>query len=294
VRLLASLTILVFASIASADRKPKPPHGATRIAIDYEFTSFQRDERHYVIEWAKSGGYRTGSRAVDPKLVDALYASLTALRAADEPLRCISHTDDYPRFTVTVEGSEPLEVSTQSNCHGYVPWNIKRDGKQLVQFTGAVGGAVHGLLAAAEPERWKTPFEGRHAMGFERVVVSHYAPGAVTTSAAGTCALDLKKRGRPVFGEQVKVAELDLACDLGESPDCTAVTARATIVWTGVEVAVDLACPRGKVDLATNVRARFEPVKKFLDMATQLERSRAAVARLDPRQPGDRRADHRR
>ena len=264
-RFLAPLTILLLASSAGADKKPKPPHGATRIAIDYTYASFHSDEAHYVIEWGKRGGYSAGKRAVDPKLIDALYAALTNLRAAEEPLRCISHTDDYPAFTITVEGSEPIEVSTKSNCHDYVPWNVKRDGKQLVQFTGDAAGGVHGLLVAVDPDRWKTRFRRQLPDGVEQVIVSHHTAGDPTKSAASVCANDLEARGRPAFGEPVKVSEIDLRCDLASSPDCTAVTADVNVVWAGVDSHISLACAKGRVDLSAAEIAKLAAVKKFLD-----------------------------
>jgi hypothetical protein len=263
VRLLVPLTIFLLASSAGADKKP--PHGATRISIDYTHSSFQRDEAHYVIEWGKRGGYIAGKRAVDPKLIDSLYASLTNLRAAEEPLRCISHTDDYPAFTINVEGSEPIEVSTSSNCHDYVPWNVKRDGKQLVQFTGNAAAAVHALLVAVDPDRWKTRFRRQLTHGIEHVIVSDHTAGDPTKSAASVCASDLEARGRPAFGEQVKVSDLDLSCDLGSSPDCTAVTANVNVVWTGVDVRISLACTNGKMDLSAAEIAKLAAVKKLLD-----------------------------
>src|SRR5579863_1366947 len=123
--------LVLFGGVAHA----RPPHGAKRVAIDYTYTSFHHDEKHYLIEWT-ADGYISGKRAIDGKVIDALYAALTELHDSDSEQRCISHTDDYPEFTVTVDGDEPLEVATKSNCHDNVPWNITRKGKRYAQYNG--------------------------------------------------------------------------------------------------------------------------------------------------------------
>ena len=134
--------IALAAGVASASPQAKPPHGAKRIAIDYTWHSFTSDEAHYKLAW-NGTTYTAGKRTIDPALIEALYASLTNLRDAPDQLHCMSHTDDYPAFIVTIDGDEPLKIDSASNCHAYVPWNVARDGKQQVQFSGDIWRALH-------------------------------------------------------------------------------------------------------------------------------------------------------
>jgi hypothetical protein len=251
-----ALALLIMAGVAYA----KPPHGATRVVLDYTYASFHRAEHHYTLEW-KDNGYVAGKRAVDAKLVAALYSALGDLREVDHELRCISHTDDYPSFTVTVAGDEPIIVGSESNCHGGVPWMIKKGDKYYAQFSGAAGRAVRALFAAADPDTWKdggdSP-EASTAFGGEPVGLDQL-PGK--DAAACAKAFESDARALKALGENVHVSELELGCDLSQSADCTKTFAEAAFLWLGVKTQLEFSCTGGKPD-------GFEPAlaeaRKFL------------------------------
>ena len=249
--------------------EPKPTRGVTRIVIDYTYASFHRNEMHYKVEW-KGGQYKSGKRVVDAKAIEGLYAALTSLRESDQPLRCISHTDDYPEFTVTVEGETPLVVSSTSNCHRNVPWNITMKGKQFAQFNGDAGRAVDALLAAVDPKTWKSAPDSPEAstmMGGEYVVLDNYVAGKAGTGLASACAKDVESspRVKQLLGESVVVSELGLVCDLGTSADCGQLVAAAKFVWDGVEAQVELPCSKGTIDTSAATAASIADLKKLLD-----------------------------
>ena len=244
-----------------------PSHGAKRVTIDYTYSSFHHDERHYTVEW-KTTGYVAGKRAIDGKVIDGLYDALTGLHDSADEQRCISHTDDYPEFTVTIEGDDPLVVSSKSNCHGYVPWNVTRKGKRFAQYNGQAGRAVRALLFAIDPDHWKRPPDSPEAtmdMGTEYVPIAEYRPGD-TTTPAGSCARELEHdaRSRELFGEAVTVGELVLVCDLSASPECTATIAASKLRWDGVEAQLELPCTGGHVDFAAGT-ARIAELHRLLD-----------------------------
>jgi hypothetical protein len=151
---LALLITMLAVTVAHAD-DAKPPSGAKRITIDYTFTSFHRNELHYKLEWNKTEYRADNQKSVDPKLIEALYASLTGLREFDEDIRCISHTDDYPHFAITIEGDHPVTITTDSNCHANVPWNVTQNAKHYAQFNADIPKVVYKLLAAVDPDHWK-------------------------------------------------------------------------------------------------------------------------------------------
>lgn len=252
--------VAFFALTSIADAAP-PPHGATKIQIDYERAGWGRKEEHYTIEW-KSGRYVTSSgAAIEAKLVDDLYASLTELRES-RPLRCISHTDDYPKFKIVVDSAtEPVVIEADSNCDSYRPWNIQRGGKQHVQFTGAVWRGVGGLLAALD-KGWAARRSRTGLGGIEIVPMGSYPkdtgePAACATSFAANA--ELKR----MFGSPLKVDELDLSCDLGQSSDCAVANARAEFRWQGLRLDLSMPCSVGTISVPAAFAASQRKLATF-------------------------------
>lgn len=232
--MLVGLLVVTSAMAAPA----KPPHGAKKIAIEYRWVSFSKDQASYVLEW-KGGAYTVGKRTVDVKLVDGLYKALTDLRESDRALQCISHTDDYPSFDVKIDGDEPLALATTSNCHDNAPWNIEWKKKKYAQFSGAAGRALRELLVAADPDKWTSP-KGPMASTSDGTapVLLDKLPGAKAAACVAGVEAALDK---------VKVKDLALFCDLNDSPDCTATQAAAEVEWSGVQVQIEMPCVGGKV-----------------------------------------------
>ncbi|HTR51589.1 MAG TPA: hypothetical protein VMJ10_12825 [Kofleriaceae bacterium] len=242
--------VLVAGAVAQAGPPGKPPHGATRVAIDYTYTSFHHVERHYVLDWKAGTGYVVDKRVVDAALVDALYAALTDLREVDQSLRCLSHYDDYPEYDIAVEGAEPVAIASRSNCHDNVPWNIRRGGKQLAQFTAAESRAVRALLVAIDPDHWRTG-DGPDAttgMGGEYIALGDTTHG---NKAAQACAdsFEASPRARSMVGGEPHVTDLRLSCELSTSPDCTATTATVQLAWSDLDAQLDMPCAKGAVEL---------------------------------------------
>ncbi len=260
--------VTLAAGVASANPQAKPPHGATRIAIDYTWQSFSSDEAHYKLAW-NGTAYTVNQRKVDPALIDALYASLTNLRDVPDQLHCMSHTDDYPAFTVTIEGDEPLKIDSESNCHAYVPWNVMRDGKHQVQFSGDIWRALSPVLAASD-DRWKRGGNSPIAttsLGVEMVGLGEFHRGDKLDADgdAGKCVRDLETSAdaRRLFGE-IHVEELGLGCELSASPDCTAAEVEAVFTWRGLRAQIDVPCTNGKISLPPALVAAYAEADKFL------------------------------
>jgi hypothetical protein len=282
---LAVLITMLGAAAAHAD-DAKPPSGATRITVDYRYTSFHRNELHYKLEWNKTA-YRTDTQtSVDGKLVEALYASLTDLREVDEELRCISHTDDYPQFTITIEGERPVILSADSNCHANVPWNVAQNAKHYAQFNADIPKAVYKLLAAIDPDHWQGRADSPKAFvdfGMESVGLGELNPALNRSSpAAMACVKDLEvsPRAKKLFGETLAVSKLSLTCDLMRSADCSDPTAQATFRWDGVEARVELPCAKGVIDIPAPVARRLMELRAFLD--SKVVRTLVRMAGKDP------------
>lgn len=267
---LALLITMVSATAAHAE-EARPPAGATRIAIDYKYTSFHGNELHYRLAWNKTE-YRTDTRkSIDGKLVEALYASLTGLREFDEDIRCLSHTDDYPRFTITIEGDSPVILRTESNCHANVPWNVIRNGKHYAQFNADIPKAVYELLAAVDPDHWKGGGDRPDAFmsfGEEIVDLGQFSLTFKRASpAAVACVHDLETspRVKKLFGEVIAVSELGLMCSLSHGGDCRDPIAQATFTWVGVDAQVELPCARGVIEIPAVTAAQLTELRAFLD-----------------------------
>ncbi len=240
------------------------------VTIDYNYTSFHHNELHYVIDAKPGGGFQLADKAVDGAAIDALYIALTGLHAVDRVQRCISHTDDYPAFKVTIEGERPIELASNSNCHLGVPWMVTERGKLSAQYNGAVGIAVHQLLAAIDPEHWKTPPDSPEAftgLGGEFMRLDEFTGIQQPRSPATACAKSLRTDPRihAALGADIVVSHLTLGCDLGASSDCAVPSASASFRWEGVDFTFDLPCLNGKIDANTTVIADLTDVRAFLE-----------------------------
>jgi hypothetical protein len=299
---------LTFAAIALAATAAHaaPAHRPTvkTVTIDYTYRSFHRSEMHYVIEAKPGGGFeltdkkvsdspigrapaaRRGSNdgsgapaassgdaarvSVDAAPIDALYTTLTGLHEVDSVQRCISHTDDYPKFTVTIDGERPIELASNSNCHLGVPWMVTEHGKLAAQYNGAIGIAVHELLAAIDPDHWThrpdTP-EAFTGLGNERMMLDEFTGIQQAGSPATACAksVETNPRIRAALGEDVHVSKLQLNCDLSTSSDCAIPTATVSFRWQGVDVTFDVSCLKGQVDASAAFIADVTDARSFLE-----------------------------
>lgn len=267
---LALLLTMLGATVAHADGA-RPPAGATRITIDYTYSSFHHNELHYKLAWNKTRYRADTKRSIDGKLIEALYASLTDLREFDDDIRCISHTDDYPRFTIAIEGDSPVILKTESNCHANVPWNVIRNGKHYAQFNADIPRAVYRLLAAVDPDHWKGGADSPEAsmsFGEEMVGLGEFSPTFKRASpAAMACVKDLETspRVKQLFGEALAVSELSLMCSLSSGADCRDTIALATFGWDGVEAQVELPCTKGVIEIPAPAAAQLTELRAFLD-----------------------------
>jgi hypothetical protein len=261
---------MIGVTVAHAD-DTRPPAGATRITIDYTYSSFHHNELHYKLAWNKTEYRADTKKSIDGKLVEALYASLTDLREFDDDIRCMSHTDDYPRFTIAIEGDSPVILNTESNCHANVPWNVIRNGKHYAQFNADIPKAVYKLLAAVDPDHWKGRADRPESFtefGEEIVGLGEFSLALKRTSpAAVACVRDLETspRAKKLFGEALAVSELDLMCSLSSSADCRDTIALATFGWDGVEAQVELPCTKGVIEIPAPAAAQLTELRAFLD-----------------------------
>ena len=263
------LFVLAALALPAGADPAKPPHGATKISIDHERIGWQRSEEHHVIEW-KGGRYVTATgTAVDAKLIDDLYASLGGLREATQKLRCRSHTDDYPKFKVVVEGAEPLVIESESNCGSYRPWSVEKGGKRFVQFSGQAWRGVGDLMAAVNKDWVKRRY--RMSMGGMELIHLGDYPGSGEPAA---CAKSFESDAqlKRLFGDPT-LRELSLTCDLHESADCSTTRAKATFSWRGVEVSLDVSCSGGAIKLP----ARFAETQAALTRLVDSKPVRALV-----------------
>jgi len=265
---LALAAIALAATVVHADPAHRPK--VKSVTIDYKYTSFHRNELHYVIEAKPGGGFQLKDKAVDSAVVDALYAALTGLHSVDSVERCISHTDDYPSFKIAIDGERPIELASDSNCHLGVPWIVTEHGKLAAQYNGAIGIALHQLLAAIDSGHWKTGPDSPEALmglGGERVRLDDYTAGDPAGTPAAACAktIETDPRIHVALGEDIHISMLLLACDLGTSPECTLPTATASFLWQGFAATFEFPCLNGKVDFTKAVAADLTDLRAFLE-----------------------------
>ena len=260
----------------------KPPHGATKISIDYTWQSFSHDERHYTLAWDGARYVSDKKKPIDGALVDALYASLTNARETVDPMQCISHTDDYPAFSIKIDGDEPLTITSQSNCHAYVPWMIGKGGKLYAQFTGDAWRGLAPILAGLDG-KWQgnTPV-ATMSMGGEMVGLGQYKAGDNSTSDVAKCVhrFEINPQAKQLFGD-IHVEEAGLGCDLGDSKDCTSDIAEAKLATDGLDAQIDFACTNGVASIPPQQAKAYAELKRFT--SSKVVRAVVKVSKSPPR-----------
>ncbi|HEX4451030.1 MAG TPA: hypothetical protein VH143_09185 [Kofleriaceae bacterium] len=264
-KLRAAIAALVVAAAAQAGPTPKPPHGANRIAIDFSRGTLRgRDKRHYALAWNGTEYRADNGNRVDAALIDALYAALTPARETPEPLDCTSHTDDYPAFVIAIDGDDPVELSSSSNCGAYAPWNIERGGKLYVQFSGAAWQGLAPIFAAVDASWDVAPFD---ADGGGEVLLALYSPAdGASTGDAETCALSLEANVqlRRFFGAPIRVEQLGVSCRLSKGSACGKPQAAGMIAFGAIEVHLELACTNGVATALPHSLDTYKPALGFV------------------------------
>jgi hypothetical protein len=262
-KLLAAVVIAA-AAVAQAGPTAKPPHGADRIEIDYSrITLHHRARRQITLAWDGEAYIADNHQRVDAALIVALYAALAPTREVPERLACNSHTDDYSAFEIAIEGDDPVELSSTSNCAAYVPWNIQRNAKLFVQFSGDAWKALAPIFAAVDTGLNVEPW---HHDGGE-VLLAIYSPAeGASTGDAETCARSLEANAqvRRFFAAPIRVEQLGLVCELATSPDCAVPQASGTIVFGGLAVHVELTCANGVATPSLRSLATYKPALGFV------------------------------
>jgi hypothetical protein len=278
--------VLLVAGTAQA-APAKPPHGATKISIDYTWQSFSHDERHYTLAWDGTRYVSDKKKPIDGALVAALYASLTTTRETSDQMQCISHTDDYPAFVIKIEGDEPVTITSDSNCHAYVPWMIDKGGKLYVQFSGDAWRGLAPILAGLDG-KWQgnTPV-ATTSMGGEMIGLGEYRPGpkaagGKSTGDAEKCAhsFEINPQAKQLFGE-IHVETAVLACDLGDSKDCTSDVAEATFAMAGLDAQIDFACTNGVASIPPRAAQAYADLQKLT--SSKVVRAVVKVSKDRPR-----------
>ncbi len=256
--------IAAIAAAAQAGPTAKPPYGANRVAIDFSRSTLRgHDKRHYALVW-NGTEYRTdnGNR-VDAALIDALYAALTPTRETPDRLDCNSHTDDYPAFDIAIEGDDPVELTSTSNCGSYAPWNIERDGKLFVQFSGDAWGALASIFAAVDSTWHVGPWDS----GGGSVLLAIYSPAdGASTGDAERCArsLEANPQLRRFFGAPIRVEQLGVSCNTSRSPDCSKPQTDGMIAFGPIEVHLDVTCTNGVGAVLPRSLDAYKPALGFV------------------------------
>lgn len=112
------------------------------------FLSGQRWEIRMTPQRQQEAVCRHNNRAIEARgLLEALQkAAQNNLEAVDKPIRVIEHTDDYPRFKITLrQGGQTLVLLNTSNSQN-PPWNVQQGGQWFVQRSGEIEVAFTELM----------------------------------------------------------------------------------------------------------------------------------------------------
>lgn len=273
---------MLAAATAHAD-PAKPPHGATRISIAYTQSS-PHDERRYTLVW-NGTRYAFKGGSLDGALVDALYASLIDTRVATAPLSCRAHVAHDPAFAITIEGAEPLTLTSHSDCHAHVPWMLDEGGKLYAQFSGDAWRGIEPILnGLGWPD---TTID--NALAGELILLGAYVRGKPSDRNAEACAHSIERDAtmRRLFGP-ITVDELELRCDVHNGKSCNSAAANASFVVDGLDAEMDFICSDGDASLAQSAQQEYGELKRFIASEPVRALVNSSHERLQLSRDGDR------
>ncbi len=266
-RALALVMVVAGAAAAAPER---PPYGIKAVVIDYTWGGLASHQAaHYELHWNGSA-YTTGNRSLGATWIRELVTASAGGHASTRALQCISHTDDYPAFTIKLVGDTTDTISTTSNCLYHAPWNVERGGKMSAQFTSAIWTHMRSILQEVDPDKWKNASDGE---GSGSVILDEL-PGVLAAACASSIEHDVAIQH--ALGEVVHVDKLTLVCDLVDSPNCTTASADAAFRWRGVDAGLELACTDGKVD-ATSAIADAKSLRDSKPVTALIKIARTTV-----------------
>lgn len=213
------------------------------LSIDYQHRGWGALNLSYVLKHKDQKVLALGKEFSEERIHELLDA-LADLRPSDGFKQCIAHTDDNPSFKLVLKEKErTVEISSDSNCESYAPWNVvltRSGGRSLfVQFNGKIGRALASLLQQIDPVQWMTqsdepfPFE-RGSGGMVDLIAGYRPPDGVQTGPAPgprylSRVLD-SQAYRTVFGSR-KASLSHLYCFLAEDPNCESPRAEIEVSW---------------------------------------------------------------
>ena len=156
---------------AAVQAKCPPPLDDARVmglAMDYSWSGlsgrvtdlweWERRDGEWAWQKQRTRGFRgddvrTTSGFVDAAVVDALLAAAgQGVSCQTEGFRVTTHTDDYPKWklTLTLADGRALSLSSESNTRNWQPWLVQVGDYSGVQEGGQVGVALRALMDAVE------------------------------------------------------------------------------------------------------------------------------------------------
>lgn len=106
---------------------------------------------------------------VSRQAVENFLASINHLHPTQGPLGYISHTDDYPSWSIEIAGTDKnriLITSTTNSNPLAAPWNVYYNGRFYAQYDGSLFPGMTNLFNTEERELLATTFNGGGPIDF--------------------------------------------------------------------------------------------------------------------------------
>jgi hypothetical protein len=140
----------------------EPYEGRYRLKPDWDISAI-----NYLYEWGGLGTpsidvqriTRTGAEyqrdgvALEAQDVQRLVAALDQLYLSQSWASWQSHTDDYPSWSVELQGSDGMIISLGSSSTGnpgHAPWVVRYNGRTYLHYDAAIGAALDTLFSGQE------------------------------------------------------------------------------------------------------------------------------------------------
>jgi hypothetical protein len=127
----------------------KADWAASSVVYSYGWWGLANPGNDYQVITRDEGGFKNGGKSVATEDVQQLLSAIHDLYPTQLLLSYTSHTDDYPQWTVQVDGTDGQHILLESESNdnpGNGPWNVLYNGRLYAQYSGALGSAIGKLF----------------------------------------------------------------------------------------------------------------------------------------------------
>ena len=146
----------------------EPSFELSSIEMSYEWWGLGEPMFDYQLVERKGDRFWKGDSVISAGHIEALLQSVANLYPGPQMLYSITHTDDYPIWTIELVGvnGERVLIHSQSNTFDLAPWNVIYNGQIYSQFNGKLSEAIAAIFSTDEGQPMAWTGTGEYEEGY--------------------------------------------------------------------------------------------------------------------------------